>query len=143
MIMNSRQLAQEWKYTRHSEYEDMLRSSASKWFSAKQLTTLPRMSYCLDKIQNWHHNIILPEVSEYIEGVRNKKEKDGKPFPLHKYVHHGLSSQAMLFKLIGPLIVRKDYTPIINALKGKGILIKNNDPHIYCNHLRIFSNFIQ
>jgi hypothetical protein len=33
-------------------------------------------------------------------------------FPLHKYLHHGLSSQAMLFNLVGALLVRGDLEPL-------------------------------
>jgi hypothetical protein len=44
-------------------------------------------------------------------------------FPLHKYVHHGLSSQALVFNLIGPMIVSKDFQPLFNLLKKKNVIL--------------------
>ena len=75
------------------------------------------MSYCLQNWNEWKNNIILDEVAYYIGDFKKKCEEKGKPFPLHKYAHHGLSSQAMAFNLIGPLITRKDFEPLIEILK--------------------------
>jgi len=119
--MNSKQLAKMWPYPRHKEFEKELRSFASLWFANKGFTVHKKMPYCLDKLDNWNKNIILPEVSDYIEGFKNKSEIESKPFPLHKYIHHGLSSQAMVFNLIGALITRNDLSPLIALLKSKGI----------------------
>jgi hypothetical protein len=59
-------------------------------------------------------------VAEYI---RQEHERNlGKDsFLLHKYLHHGLSSQAMVFNLVGPLIVRKDLEPLRVAIKKAGM----------------------
>ncbi|HPQ35643.1 MAG TPA: hypothetical protein PK563_14215 [Tenuifilaceae bacterium] len=121
--LSSRRLAQDWKYPRYSKFEEQLRVAASNWFEKKGFPVHPKMKYCLDKLANWTTNIILPEVSNYILDVRQQKEKDSRPFPLHKYAHHGLSSQAMVFNLMGPLIVRNDYDPLIEVLENKGISI--------------------
>lgn len=119
--MNSKQLAQKWPYKRHKEFEKELRNSASLWFANKGFSTHNKMPYCLDKWDNWKNNIILPEISDYIEKFKNNSEIESKPFPLHKYIHHGLSSQAMVFNLIGALITRNDLSPLIDLLKSKGI----------------------
>ena len=55
--------------------------------------------YILAKRDGWRNNIILPEVAEYIEKEKQRREQAGEPFPLHKWIHHGLSSQACLFIL--------------------------------------------
>ena len=65
--------------------------------------------------------------SPFIEKIKNECEQKGKPFPLHKYLHHGLSSQAMAFNLIGPLITRNDYEPLIQIIQENGI---ENGKHI-------------
>ena len=117
--MNSRQLAQKWPFPRHKIFEKELRRAASNWFKSKGYSTHPRMPYCLSKWNEWKNNIILEEVASYIEKFKESCENAGKPFPLHKYVHHGLSSQAMVFNLIGPLIVRNDYEPISQILLQK------------------------
>jgi len=127
--MNSKQLAKKWPYPRHSEFEKELREAAKKWFSKKGFAVHSKMPYCLDKWVNWKRNIILPEVSIYIENFKTKSESKNKPFPLHKYIHHGLSSQAMVFNLIGALITRNDLSPLIDLLKSKGI----NDLELF-NH---------
>jgi hypothetical protein len=119
--MNSRRKAKEWIFPRHKEFENELRISSSKWFSENGFKVHNKMPYCLDKLDNWKNNIVLPEVADYIENFKNQSEKDGKPFPLHKYAHHGLSSQAMVFNLVGPLISRNDLKPLIKLLESKGI----------------------
>lgn len=119
-ILNSRQRAQAWSYKRMSEHEGELRAAAAQWFNNMGLATYPNMPYLLDKWENWAGNIIIPEVVEAI--VDERKNRLGKKgFPLHKYVHHGLSSQAMLFNLIGPLIVRKDLAPLEVIMKAHGV----------------------
>jgi hypothetical protein len=79
------------------------------------------MSYCLKSLDDWPNNIILDEVAAYIARVKHASEEAGKPFPLHKYVHHGLSSQAMVFNLVGPLITRDDYEPFVRLLAANGV----------------------
>lgn len=119
-ILNSRRLAQEWAHPRMGEHEKVLRDAAGKWFRDRGLATHPKMPYLLDKWENWDGNIILPEVAKTI--VEERKEREGKKgFPLHKYVHHGLSSQAMLFNLIGPLIVRNDLAPLKEVIEAHGL----------------------
>ncbi|MBF0430518.1 MAG: hypothetical protein HQK83_04525 [Fibrobacteria bacterium] len=64
--------------------------------------------------------MILKDVAEYIQKCKDES-KDEKPYPLHKYIHHGLSSQAMVFNLIGPLIKRNDFAPLVKCLQAKGV----------------------
>jgi hypothetical protein len=125
--MNSRRKAKEWIFPRHKEFESELRISSSEWFKEKGFKVHSKIPYCLDKLENWKNNIVLPEVAEYIENFKCQSEKVGKPFPLHKYAHHGLSSQAMVFNLVGPLITRNDLSPLIKLLESKGIsgILKN------------------
>lgn len=68
----------------------------------------------------WGQNIICTDVAEYI---RQEHERNlGKDsFPLNKYLHHGLSSQAMLFNLVGPLVVKKDLEPLCAIFEEAGI----------------------
>jgi hypothetical protein len=120
--LSSRRLAQNWSFPKHGTFIKHLRRSAKEWFFEKQFSTHSKMPYCLANLQDWKNNIILDEVSEYVELVEKDCEQSGKPFPLHKYVHHGLSSQAMAFNLIGPLIIRNNYEPLIRLLQKKNIV---------------------
>ena len=118
--MNSRQLARTWPFKRYKVFERELRDAAVGWFSNKGLATHARMLYCLKSHDSWPQNIICTDVAEYI---RQEHERNlGKDsFPLHKYLHHGLSSQAMVFNLVGPLIVRKDLEPLSVAIERAGM----------------------
>jgi len=80
-----------------------------------------KYSYILAEWEDWPKNIILAEVAKYIEDISESQRSNGLNFPLHKYVHHGLSSQAMLFNLAGPLLVRGDLQPLRNVIKRKGL----------------------
>ncbi len=79
------------------------------------------MPFCLAEWDDWQSNIILPEVAEYIAEQRASTQQHKSPFPLHKYIHHGMSSQAMVFNLIGPLITRDDYSPLSALLMSKNV----------------------
>ncbi len=113
-------MAKIWPYPRQKQYEGMLRKAATRWFADRGLRTHPKYSYCLHDWTQWPHNIILPEVVAHIE--QQKAQYLGQdPFPLHKYLHHGLSSQAMLFNLIGPLLTRNDLAPLQAAFTAAEI----------------------
>lgn len=115
-----RQAAGSWPYTRYRSFEDALRKAAEKWFSARGYEVQRKMGYCLARHELWPQNIICEDVADYIR--REQRRRLGEySFPLHKYLHHGLSSQAMAFNLIGPLIARKDLAPLKIALTRLGL----------------------
>ena len=119
--MNSRQLARKWPYPRRNRFVSLMRRAAEKWFEGKDCNLHPKYKYCLADWNDWHHNIIQREVAEYIEGIRKERTSEGHGFALHDYVHHGLSSQALLFNLIVPLIVRQDLESLHEVLRSKGM----------------------
>jgi len=117
---SSRQLSKAWPYKRYKTFERELREAASEWFRKKKHPTHAKMPYCLKSFDDWKKNIICDKVAEYLE---NEKERHAgkKPFPLHKYLHHGLSSQAMVFNLVGPMVVSKDFELLKNVLNEAGV----------------------
>ncbi len=117
----SKHRARNWPYPRHSTFERGLRCVAADWFRAKGYPVNRRYPFILDSWNNWNRNIIVPEVTEYVKAERQARQAAGDSFPLHKYVHHGLSSQAMLFNLVGPLIVRGDLAPLRTVIESKGM----------------------
>jgi hypothetical protein len=121
-MTNSRQLARAWPYPRHSHFVKKLQMAAAEWFAVRGFAVHPKYAYCLADWDDWKSNIILPEVSAYIDAIRQERETKGQGFPLHRYVHHGLSSQALLFNLISPLIVRNDLEPLRNALRSRNLV---------------------
>ena len=121
MTSSSRRNAQTWPYPRHRDFEAQLRESNARWFAERRLAVNPRMPYLLARWEDWRENIILPEVVEYIDAELKDRSEQNQGFPLHMYIHHGLSSQAMLFNLIGPLVARHDLSPLQKAFQTAGI----------------------
>lgn len=92
-----------------------LQQQTADYFKGKEYPT-DKCGYILKKYDNWRNNILLEEVAEYIENEKKSCEQSNIPFPLHKYIHHGLSSQACLFNLVGPLLANQDYTTLREIL---------------------------
>lgn len=97
-----------------------MRRAAAEWFAVKGAQTAPDRPYCLAWHDMWRENIILPQVADYVAAEHGRRQGDNG-FPLHQWVHHGLSSQAMVFNLVGPLIVRGDLAPLQVATERAGI----------------------
>lgn len=112
MSESSRAKARAWPYPRQADFDRSLRNTAAGWFKGKGFAVQSRYPYILDEWENWPKNIIVPEVASYIAAEQSKRQQARSAFPLHKYIHHGLSSQAMVFNLVGPLIVRNDLEPL-------------------------------
>lgn len=107
-------------FSRHRDYKKSLATAAAAWFQSRDLEVSSRYPYCLSDWDRWPANIILPEVVAYVEQQRQRRAASRQTFALHKFVHHGLSSQAMLFNLVGPLIVRHDLEPLRSAFTSAG-----------------------
>lgn len=119
---NSRRLARMWPYPRHNRFVMHLRQAAKEWFAKREYAVNAKYEYCLAEWADWHSNIIVPEVATYIENIRQERASVGQGFALHDYVHHGLSSQALLFNLIGPLIVRSDLEPLRHSVHTSNLI---------------------
>jgi len=119
--MKPKQSARTWSYPRHRTFLGHVRKAASSWFLNRGYATDPKYPYILTKLEDWPKNIILPEVSQFILERAKAQRVGGNNFPLHKYIHHGLSSQAMLFNLVGPLLLESDLTPLKNLVEKKGL----------------------
>lgn len=129
MSGSSRSRARSWAPPRHRRFEETLRVAAAAWFAAKGYSTLQSRPYLLTNRDEWPHNIILSEVADYVAAERKRRLSQGRNFPLHKYVHHGLSSQAMLFNLLGPLIISSDLRPLQLAAERQGIAWPTDAEH--------------
>lgn len=110
-----------WPYPRRRHFVEQVRRAATKWFLKRGYATDAKYPYILAAWADWQKNIILPEVGRFIEVSALEQRTEGNNFPLHKYIHHGLSSQAMLFNLIGPLLVANDLSPLKTLIERKGL----------------------
>jgi POLQ-like helicase len=117
----SRQPADSWPYPHHGVFESELQRNAESYFRRKGYNVQKKKLYILAERQQWRNNIILTEVAGFIESKRNQRASQHEGFPLHAFIHHGLSSQAMLFNLIGPLVIKGDFEPIRAVLGAKGV----------------------
>lgn len=104
----------------YKAFVSTLRTAAARWFADRGVPTDRQKDYCLQSRNLWSRNIICNDVVAYIRSEQLRRVND-TALPLHRYIHHGLSSQAMLFNLIGPLIVRKDLGPLRIVLAENGI----------------------
>lgn len=118
---NSRRLARTWPYPRHKRFVIQLRDAAKEWFARREYAVNPKYGYRLAEWSDWHRNIIVPEVATYVEQARQERACIGQGFALHDHVHHGLSSQAFLFNLVGPLIVEGDLEPLRHAAESSNL----------------------
>ena len=121
MTDNSRRRAKSWPYPRRVRFERELRKTAAAWLAERGFEQHARYPFCLASGDLWPQNIIDPDVVGYVRRQMPARESEGRGFALHDWVHHGLSSQAMLFNLIGPLIVRNDLAPLRDAFGQQGI----------------------
>jgi len=103
----------------HNDIRQILEKSSAEWFKTKGYPTRPEYPYILQDKTDWRKNIILPEVYEY---VMERKQARNHLFPLHDWLHHGLSSQAMLFNLLGPLVVKNRLVVLAEPFKEAGVI---------------------
>jgi POLQ-like helicase len=122
LLTNSiRQRANCWPFPRHDVFELELRHRVASFFRNKGYQVQKKYPFILAEWKQWSSNIILSEVTDFINREKEERVNQRIGFPLHKYLHHGLSSQAMLFNLVGPLITRLDFEPIRKTILAKGI----------------------
>lgn len=116
-----------WSFPRGKEWEADLRRQLAEYFKNKKYQVLsPTKGYILAKRSDWHENIIVERVWKYIEDRRKECYEHKQPFPLHKWIHHGLSSQAFLFNLLGPLVVDKKWHIFDEILHQAGIQLSSS-----------------
>jgi len=107
----------------HNDIRQILEKSSAEWFKTKGYPTRPEYPYILQDKTDWRKNIILPEVYEY---VMERKQARNHLFPLHDWLHHGLSSQAMLFNLLGPLVVKNRLVVLAEPFKEAGVVFPSH-----------------
>lgn len=129
MTANSRQLAATWPYPRYDKFRQHVKNAAVAWFSSRGFAVDPKYPYILADREDWPKNLILPEVAEFVRRSADAQRAEGRPFPLHKHLHNGLSSQALLFNLVGPLLMAENLAPLLAVLSRKGIRLTSAETH--------------
>lgn len=112
-----------------------IRNKTQLYFSNKGFVP-HKCGYILEKLSDWHNNIIEPSVVTYIQNeIKNRNiNKNGKTFALHKYIHHGLSSQACLFNLLGPFIANGSYNILRDIINLSGLNLKGQITNVILEH---------
>lgn len=108
-----------------SAYRKQQNKIATDFFVKKGFQVQPDKKYILLSRDNWSQNIILPVVASDIEDKKQLAKANKISFPLHKYLHHGLSSQTMLFNLFGDALLKKDYAFFQEVFQYSDIQIDN------------------
>jgi hypothetical protein len=115
----------------YSDYRKEQKHYAAEWFRAKGYAVHKKYDYILDCYDNWEQNIIVPEVADFIKQLKNDAESNKEPFPLHKYIHNGCSSQAMLFNLLGDIVRNRDYDFLLQLFNYQDVLIDNSSKLLF------------
>jgi POLQ-like helicase len=106
----------------YAQFYGEVRQAAIAWFAEQGYLVDERYAHVLASPKDWRHNIILPAVASYIDAeIADAKSGRRCPLALNGQVNNGLSSQAMLFNLVGPLIDRRDLEPLRDAFTEAGI----------------------
>jgi hypothetical protein len=129
---------------RYKLFRKKLNEIASKYFKSKGFKVFEKYPFILKDKNEWYKNIISENVYKYILGeVENAQEK-GEPFPIHKYIHHGLSSQALLFNLFSDFIINKNHE-VLNKLffDGENIINENSNIKYEYSDRKIFNELQQ
>lgn len=110
-----------WPLSRYTHFRKIVSKDAAQWFNINKFEVSQRQKYILNSPDDWSKNIILPDVVGLINKDKIEAELKGESYALHKYLHHGLSSQALLFNLFGPLKIRNDFSPLRDAFLEQAI----------------------
>ncbi|MGB5932467.1 MAG: hypothetical protein WBH57_05315, partial [Anaerolineae bacterium] len=101
-----------------------LRAQVAVYFDEKGLAVRSTAPYILAGGKHrWPLNIIDPEVVAMIRAIIAERRAEGHPFPLHRWIRHGLSSQALLFNLIGPVLLAARWDVFDSVLESAGVLL--------------------
>jgi len=103
---------------KRQDFVKKLQENAANYFKEKKcaISNDKNREYILDSYVNWRNNIILPSVLNYLNNYKRDCNENKKPCPFHKWLHHGLSSQACLFNLFGPFLADNDWGPLKEIL---------------------------
>lgn len=109
----------------YSKYEESIKFYAEEWFKSKKIQTTEFHSYIVKN--SWKDNMIIEDVYYLIQKERMWRISQGLNFALHNHINNGKSSQAMLFNLVGSLVVNNDISPLISVLRNIGIIDLSGD----------------
>jgi hypothetical protein len=111
-----------WPYPPYRQFYRDVSAAAARWFAEKSLPVHPRRPDVLANRDEWDKNLILLEVRAYLHDGQVTRAAMGQGFSAHSRAYSGLSSQVLLFNLLGPLIVRDDLKPLVKLLQQRGYL---------------------
>lgn len=112
-------------YKSFRDYRRKKNNAAVEYFKNNKFNVHYKYPYILDTRNNWRYNILLSSVYEYIINEKEKALKENRPFPIHDYIHNGVSSQAMLFNLLGEVIIKKDLLLLNEIFNFQDLKINN------------------
>jgi len=107
--------------TNNRNWQQDLARNLARYYRDKGYAASLRYPWVLARRADWHKNIIVPEVWRYIEKQRRERRKKRVSMALLRWLHHGFSSQAFLFNLLGPLIIDEQWQILDEIIREAGI----------------------
>jgi POLQ-like helicase len=109
-----------WPYDRRSAWIDTQRRTVAAYFKKRNIR-VNREGYILEDRKAWEGNLVDASLKEWLLGLQAERQAAGGAFPIHKWIHHGLRSQALLINLLGPLLRAKRWDVMDAILKVAGL----------------------
>lgn len=112
-------------FPQHTHFRKKKETAAAAWFAAQDDTRVsPKTRYVLARRADYDKNFLAATRSEILTQTCGA-EPEHRVEPLHKWIHHGLSSQALLFNLVAPLMARDDVGALAPAFESVGVSVPN------------------
>lgn len=129
-----------WLYARRSEWVPEQEKRVAAYFAKRNRATIGR-GYIIADSKAWELNLVDPSLKEWLLQKKEHKRKQHQHFPIHEWIHHGLSSQALLINLVGPLIRDKRWTVFDEVFDSAGLGLKGkvNDVDLEYEDASVFS----
>lgn len=109
-----------WPYARRSEWVDAQQRAVAAYFR-KRNVPVTSAGYILEDRKAWEGNLVDLTLKPWLLAEQRARQDAGGAFLIHKWIHHGLSSQALLINLLGPLLRDKRWDVIDAIFKGANI----------------------
>jgi hypothetical protein len=110
----------DWPYTRRSVWVEAQRRIVASYFNKRGVRTSGE-GYILDDRHEWERNLVDATLKDWLLELQKQRRETRRVFPIHKWIHHGLSSQALLINLLGPVIRGKQWLIFDEILKRAGL----------------------
>lgn len=105
-----------WPYSRRSGWIGAQRRTVTAYFKKRNIP-VNSSGYILADRTAWEGNLVDAALKLWLLELQRERQAKGNAFPIHKWIHHGLSSQALLVNLLGPVLRERRWDVMDEVLK--------------------------